>query len=83
MADTDGTPSLKTLTIDNKTSKEVTLPEGELEVKSEAAAFPEGGFRAWATVAGACVLGVHAAPAASYSPLLSYLRFLVQFCGFG
>ncbi|KAJ7852382.1 MFS general substrate transporter [Mycena olivaceomarginata] len=53
MADTDRTPSLKTLTIDNETSKEVTLPEGKLEVKSEAAAFPEGGFRAWATVAGA------------------------------
>ncbi|KAJ7336085.1 major facilitator superfamily domain-containing protein [Mycena albidolilacea] len=53
MADTDGTPSLKTLTINNETSKEVTLPQGELEAKSEAAAFPEGGFRAWATVAGA------------------------------
>jgi hypothetical protein len=34
-------------------ASEATLPKGESDFAREI--FPEGGFRAWATVAGACV----------------------------
>ncbi|KAJ6529838.1 MFS general substrate transporter [Mycena capillaripes] len=50
MADTDGTQSVKTDT----SIPETTLQKEEPEL--EPAAFPEGGFRAWATVAGVFIV---------------------------
>lgn len=51
MADMDDTDSRKTETQETS-GPEATLSKGESDF---AATFPEGGFRGWATVAGACV----------------------------